>query len=1849
MVIPRGYEEKKVSIDELPSYAKDFPSRGDAEASKQVVETSLRSWTKDRGMNYVSSGVEPYEETVSRIETQAREVKQYYVTAVFLKSVYDIYELQPYYKVWNETIYKETWGWVFKGYVDKPPETYNVSTWVYTPEVANWTSKTYLGIVTEWEAQVLMSTDPRYVAEKHNTTTITREVSYYDVYNATWRLLYHHYKYVVHPVHEYIANGNISSGGGWVFESLGDANGEICSSTYRSGPSSLRITTGNGRGAWRQTFYYDAGGSGPVLEFWYRLSGGGAVAIKKPDGSACVFALGGSSGWSRFHRDSGDVFNQAGYYTISFVASENSELYVDDVSVHVGGYGEWVYQGDVEDKPENVPSNERYEAFYKIEDKRFIGTFEENVANQYPTPPYIKEFRKRERVSYAVDLYKLYYLEGGVVRYKVFHWEKYQVPIVVRKEETGASWVRVESSVEMDVSQRILVESNVPESLVRAKYSDPTKYYLVPKVVDSGEARELVCTTHDENLAKKYESEGYVVDNAKGSASNPIRFSMKVLQASIERNELGMLGKQNTLRVSVANPTSNTLTYQLVIEAENEELVQRIAPDDQPHGPDAIKRITMVPVAEPNRWLLPVPPGGAPYSLVFTAWIRNTEEREYSNSSTNSAYCPTGQVTCSFMVKVLRNGRLVAKQRILETFENFDVGKTIARHPFETIGGFLIGFGTTAAVTAISIANPLVGTAIALAGLALSSINAFSIYVQTGDAKEALTVSPFGIILAPVRALADPTMDDNARASIIGAMIGVPLGVFVGEKIALDVAMLRMPGELRSDPGIYGKLYAIENNYGTRIASAIARSIGKLYSRIDVPDAKGLVNTILSDALASRQDAFYIASMLEWASKMGEEFLSQHAGNMIEYLGSPLLRSKLSSLLQLSPEEALQLSQSAGGDFLQMIRMAEFKAAFKQLSKLEPDLVRIFSWSPDGIEVGVEKGLAGQLYPSIQKGSVVEFEFARGSVVLKGLLTYAEERTFGESKYLVFAFKAEEHIPAIFDLLKEDLQAIPGQQAEKTFGFNAFSFSNGKLTLDKGRLSMDGSVRFSDGMVLRLENPGVKLVPSENPLETGMINKMLFQGSIGGTSVTIGEEGSVAAFQGGAYLPAVVTASSLGLQLGLLAKPSGEALTIPRESLAVNGIQDLSLLNVVYPNGETSTLIYTGGSLQIPTLSYSSGAFVGVQAVETRIAWTSINEREFYGQIASISEILGNALGRAFAEELVKTLLLSGLTDSQALDVANELVRNLDWLKAFSNERRIDIVKRIAEYVKRGDTAEEARKKVEREGEEFVKGVELEITGFCSSIPDAQLANEIEDLLRHVLNTLGPDATKWLLGLLRDVYYGTLTQSQGNRELANTKLRSVVEKVFEYPESKMHSCRLASTKVSQLMKLEEAILKKTLEEALSSESGEIVVGELERTIPKSGSIRCRGSFDKGLYLIRVLRSEDGEIFEWSTRKEEIGDTFNINVPNEFLEELAEKEAKITIIKYDYSLHFKFKGLNFYFSPREGLIVEGREIGLERVEPVGWSERHRASMKAKLKERSIDGGEISLVFYEDGEVGILFAGETTEKGAHKATLSVEGDLLIIKYADQKSIVPITVREWKEGEKYYLNIPVKGVKKIKLVDKLREIFGYYNTEALRKKIEEGELILIARFDNDRSKSCATGMLKFDVPEDAEVLIYIEIQSWKLFSSTWELSEDEVRRIKEARSTTELGDIGRDKVAAIILGGGIPEIKNVKSVHREVYIVDESGRIVKKLDLVFETEDGRLIVVEVKTTKDSEYVSDYLTQALNQLAEYKKGIEKYGLSLKDMEKSAEDIDAYWAFSLYLDLENKTTRVIYRALPRD
>jgi len=835
------------------------------------------------------------------------------------------------------------------------------------------------------------------------------------------------------------------------------------------------------------------------------------------------------------------------------------------------------------------------------------------------------------------------------------------------------------------------------------------------------------------------------------------------------------------------------------------------------------------------------------------------------------------------------------KQRLLETFENFDVGRVIARHPFETVGGFLAGFASAASMTVMWLTPGLqpLAAIITTVGLAWSTVNSFIVYSQTGSAIEALTVSPFGIVVAPIRAIGDPTMDDSMRASIIGAMVGVPLGVFVGRQIALDVAMLRMPGELRNNPKVYGRLYGIEEKWGTPLACSIADSMGRVYQYLDVPDPEDLITLILSDALKSRREAFYIASMLKWMAETDKGFLSQHAGNLMEYLGSPLLRLKLSSLLSLSPEEALSLSQSVSGDFTRMLRLAEFKAAWEQLAKLGPDVARILSISTEGIEVGVEKSLAGKLYPGIQKGTVVEFEFARGSIAFKGMLAYAGEKTVGEGSYMVFAFKAEERIPAILELLSDDIQSIrvvPGSQVEKSFGLNAFRLSDGKLSMDRGILGMDGSVRFADGSVLRLDNPSVMLVPSENPLETWELNKMLLGGRIGETSMVVGEDGVAKAFHGGSYLPAVVTASSLGFQLGLLARPSGETLTITQMDLTQRGIIDPGLLSIFYPSGETSMVIYTGKDLQAPLFSYSSGAFVGIQAVETRVVWTSVDKKAFYEQVASVSGLLGSILGSDFKEELLKAILVTGLTDAQALDVANTLARNVEWLKTLSRGRRMELVRKITDYVKKGDTAEEAVERAKKESEEYVKNIENEIAAFYSSIliSDAQLAKEVLELIDCVKRNLGYDAAKWLLDVLKKVYGKALNSSGGNREVANAKLRDVVEKAFRYPESTLEGCALASAIVSEMR-------EKSIEQASE---------ELNRI----------ANYPEGLRVKAVLRKE--------------GDRFRIYLSKTLLASyLGDEACWVKIEVKGRTIYREYKPAYNYFNLPEDIGEDGEEVGI----------------------------------------------------------------------------------------------------------------------------------------------------------------------------------------------------------------------------------------------------------------------------------------------------------------------------------
>ncbi|MEM2173178.1 MAG: hypothetical protein QXS66_08100, partial [Thermoproteota archaeon] len=1477
VVVPAGSEQRKLGVDELPSYAKGFSSKAEAESSKPIVETSLKAWAEKNNLYYVSCEIEPYDITVSGPETVAKEVKQYYIVASYIKPIYDVYELKPYSNVWEETHYEEKYGWVFKGYVNEKPEIYDMATWIYSPEVSNWTSKIYLGLVTEWEAQFLTRMDPRYVAEKHNTTVIEREIVYYNVYNATWRLLYHYYKYVVHPFHEYLANGNISSSENWFFEKIGYASGEICSSTYRSSPSSLRIVSENGRGAWRQSFYFDAGGESPTIEFWYMLKGTGALAIKKPDGSAYVFVLEESGEWNRFLRGSADVFDEAGYYTISFVACEGSELLVDDASVHVGGYGEWVYQGDVEKHPDQIPPYERYEPFYKIEDKRLIGTFEESIANSYPTPPYIKEFNKRERASYLVDLYKLYYLEGGVVRYKVYHWEKYVIPVIVRKMVTGAQWSLVESGVEASIEGRVLIESNVPEDVVKEKYNDPFKYYLVPKIVDAGEGVELICQTLDEKLAKKYEEEGYLVDRTPISIGDPIRFEIKLLHASVEKNDLSMLGKPNTLKVAIANPTGDTLTYQVVLETLGEKRVEKATLHNAPVSvPEAMENVYVFPVAEPDSWLVPVPTGGGSYTFRFTVWIKRERETR-SMKSEYTAYWPSEGLTCNFIVKVLRNGRLVAKYSTMETFQNDDLGKTIARHPFETIGGFL----TIAGFRIIDALIPGAGAVLSFIGALSSLAVGVAVFTETGNVMDFLTYGPTGFIVMPIRALTDPTLDDRARCATIGALIGL-LGVNLAKEISYQLYLQEVP------EGYGPLLKEIEHYYGRGVALGFAKAINRLESHYPGYDATDIVRRLTILASKGQTDAREIAALLDKVADLDQSILDKHVDEIARSLTSREDRAKLGALLSLGQDEIERLAAEFGDDFEAMKSIA----VLKKLGALEDP---IFYKLADGkFEVFLEKNIGSKLFPDIREGQYFGFRLLGDGKAASIIMPYRETVLVvdkGFKEYYLFSLHESRVVEAVSML--GSLKIVPElTYSSRDVGF--YYWSNG---LGWGSAGLDGvktarNTYFQGGLQQELVWSGdIGYVGNE-------LNKLAFSTTIQGQKVLFVEGMAPLVATATNYLPALLIEGEKGLSLGSLALPSGDYLVLQKTSLENLGLKE-GLVEITYPRGEIYREIYTGGSLQIPTLSYSSGAFVGVQAVETRIAWTgSINEREFYSQIASVSSLIESILGRDFAREFVETVLLSQLTDSQALDIANTLVKNLEWIKTLSEQKRIELVRRIAYYVKKGETAEEAIERIKKESEEYVKNLEKETIEFYNSISDAQLANEVLSLIKHIQERLGPEAARWLLDVLKRVYGEALASTQGNREYANTRLRSVVENTFRYPESITQGCALASAIVKELMRTEmDMLTPKYLFKGISVWSG--------------GYIHVDERVEPGLYWI-IAKEDEKILATWTWRTVEGSNL--VHVASDKADALKGKVFDVEIYPYRWELYFpkEFDAYGYHF-------------------------------------------------------------------------------------------------------------------------------------------------------------------------------------------------------------------------------------------------------------------------------------------------------------------------------------------------
>jgi|GEM_PF-1855106 len=346
-------------------------------------------------------------------------------------------------------------------------------------------------------------------------------------------------------------------------------------------------------------------------------------------------------------------------------------------------------------------------------------------------------------------------------------------------------------------------------------------------------------------------------------------------------------------------------------------------------------------------------------------------------------------------------------------------------------------------------------------------------------------------------------------------------------------------------------------------------------------------------------------------------------------------------------ERCIKALSEAWNEYLQWYNSEKRKMLYEELISEEPPRMRVFiaEWPPSGVRI--------KDYELIEN---VKEELSRGWIVYtpKGLLDLRDDEIVaGEIRVVVPRF--------------------------------------GVIRTGNKTYLLPG---FSQELVWRsdFKHSGV-----ESLWRADELNKLAVSGFIDGLKVLFIDFfiPPIVIYQG-KYIPAVIIEDEFGPRLGELALPSDKNLVVSESSMTKMGIQ-IGLLKIVYPNKETYIAIYTGGDTRIPMFSYLSGAFVAVQAVETKVIWTgAVGQKEFYTQMASVSELLENAFGQNFKEELLETVLQSELTEIQVLDMVNALVKNLEWLKTLGGNERIESVKKIAYHVKNGDTIDKAIKKVKK-------------------------------------------------------------------------------------------------------------------------------------------------------------------------------------------------------------------------------------------------------------------------------------------------------------------------------------------------------------------------------------------------------------------------------------------------------------------------------------------------------------------------------------------------------------------------
>jgi len=1731
---------------------KNFKKKEEALASEKQLKNYVENELK---LSYIGYKTEESKNNVSYEDVEYYKV--YYVNSTTLTPLYNVYQLISYNNTYKETSYKEYYAWVDKGYANAVPNSYDNKTWVYIPELVNYT-KIYLGLYIEPIAVSLANSSMRYLIEKYNDTTIKVDVNYYNVYELIKKLMYDYYVWIQYPVKEYLADNNISSTSFWSFDKFGEASAYLSEDAH-SKPYSLCLSTKNGIGALRQSFYYKKDQTSAFLSFWYKANGSVLFALRTPSNIGYVFSLDSSKDWKYYSINLTRIMNETGYYLFSLVAHRNSVLLVDDVSLHSGGYGEWTFVKEVDEKPSNYSSLEKYLPFYKILGRKLIGSFPEYNLSNFSSSDYVFEFNTTKEFSFKTSLYRVYYLSGGSVRYKVYHYEELKVPITIIKTVNVTRSELVEENVRAPESG-VLIAKGVSSEEVERSYADPI-YRVVPRVV-SEEREVLILNTTNKDEADSYRSKGYIVKTDYKNLGNDITISFHVLYAEIVQDETRMLGKYNLLKVVVSNPSPYSYSYEVSLEASNNFVVL------------------------PNSFSLSASSRqSASGGFSFIVQKKVNEETPYpSENRTFLTSSLQNEESCDFIVALKRGGKIVAKYKLSRTFKGFNPVESINLHPGEFVQGFVSGAATAFVVSAASLAFPVVPIIPGLLVLSTvgGALGGLITYAETGDiasaVSTALTIAPTGIVVAPLRVVFDPTLNDSFRASIaggfVGGVIGAKVGQIIGSSASIDLALSSLGEEYGSKTHL--NLASIAEKYGDITLSQVSELIRESSNSLkDVLSLEQIKELVLASTNPSKS-AEEIVSSLEFISKLPNSFVESNYEQLLNAIHDPILKERIAFLSTLSKEEISSLCEQFNS--LDSIFYAAYRQKLGDISKI----------SIESNVVYVPKEMLGK--ESIKEGDLYEFLVSVGGEEKYATLEYVGESYDGK---LMFS-------PYEGSLIVD--KAVPiGKVVLSQIEFSLIEESGtGSLTKVKAFISPDGIVEVQGKKIEFVGEPELKLVSGELIDDSSKINEIAVFGKIktktGEYSLLFVENKNPYVAYGSTYLPATLVETEEGVKVGdTVALFDGGSLVISNEELASRGISKYDIVSVVYPNGEYYSSFYTGGDLVIPSNGYT-GAFVDVEKLTPNLSESTLSQLE--AAYNFISKEISKEAADSFASSTLRKL-----TEAQVLDVSSTIVNELPSLKVLGSEELRKIVEELVDYESKGKSAEEKLKEILKENDKYLKAVKASSEELVEriEITNPGLAEEIRSVaLRSLEEDPSGKLTNEFLEFIKENY----------KDYAYTELEEAENKELEGMMS--------------MLKLDDSSVQLT---DIIPKLNDVKYYEFRNVhiVKSEGEIHLGQAVKEGEYFVRVITGS-GKVYEWIIQTE---GTRRIWVPSKYSNELIDETLeKIQLISYIPEIHFpkefSVSGHNLYLDLfRKTLTIDGREVKIVNFEDTGHSRAHGFSIKVETNLKSIKGSKIVFAFYKDGTVN-FYAYEPRPI----RNLSIEpGNILVIDHESinelKQSIIPLEPKEVKIntliglGE---LSIDVEGKNIVGIVEALEKVFGYDNFKTLQTEVENGEVEIILKFDNakvtilnKKSDFCTL------VPEGARKIVAIEIcppteekNFAKTFFESLGLRKEVVDELSEKNDHWKYVGLVSDEDLDSNEKGLFGELQVVlgiakKDPKRVLHIRDESKDIIE-VDIV--TTDA---VIQVKNWNEETFKIQLEDQTISQknaedLIKYKEALLKY-----------------------------------------